>query len=209
MTKEERDQQINEVKKLLGEPDFDFDQTPLNEAAKKIKEIKGQFKSERMKEQWEAKKAVEQHFSKEDLKAVASLPAKPIYIEDHDLKGFTELERAIIEAHYEDRNLNQQDLSRRFNIPRQTITKLFHSVQFNALRIKYYEFTMPSKLMLATEKLVDAGHEKTILRLNEHYGIIKAEKQDINIVSQPIQDPEAIKMLQELGDKLSGEKKED
>ncbi len=209
MTKEERDSQIEEVKKLLGEPDFDYDQTPLNESAKKIKEIRGAFKSERMKAQWEEKKKVEEHFSKEDLKQAASLPAKPIYIADHDLKGFSELERAIIEAYYEDRNLNQQELSKRFGLPRQTITKLFHSTQFNALRIKYYEYTMPSKLMLATEKLVDAGHEKTILRLNEHYGIIKAEKTDINITSKPIEDPEAIKILRELGDKLSGEKKED
>ncbi len=206
MTKDELDKAVADVKGLLGDPEFDFDQTPLNESAKKIKELRSQFKSEKMKEQHAAKKALEQSFNADERKLVESLPAKPIYIEEHDLKGFSELERAIIEGYYENRSLNQQELARRFNVPRQTITALFHSTKFNLLRIKYYEFTMPSKLMLATEKLVDAGHEKTILRLNEHYGIIKAERSDINITSKPIDDPEAMKMLKELGDKLSGDK---
>ncbi len=203
MTSEEKEKQIQEITALLGKPEFDFDQTPLNESAKKIKDIRSAFKSEKMKEQHAAKKALEQAFNSDERKLVESLPAKPIYIEEHDLKGFTELERAIIEGYYENRSLNQQELAKRFNVQRQTITALFHSTKFNLLRIKYYEFTMPSKLMLATEKLVDAGHEKTILRLNEHYGIIKAEKQDINITSKPLEDAVAIKLLKELGDKLS------
>lgn len=203
MTKEEKDKQIADVIALLGKPEFDFDQTPLNEAAKKIKDIRSQFKSEHMKAQHEAKKAFEKSFEPKTLEAAKLFPAKPIYIDDNDLKGFTELERAVIEAHFENRDLNQQQLSRAFDLPRQTITKLFHSAAFKILKVKYYEYVMPSKLMLATEKLVDAGHEKTILRLNEHYGIIKAEKTDINITSKPIEDVEAMRLLRELGDKLS------
>lgn len=208
MTPEEYKQQKAEIEKLLGKPEYDFDQSPLNEAAKKTKELKSVFKSSQMKAQWESKKQLEKTFSTEDIKLANSLPAAPVYIADHDLKGFSELEASVIEAYYENRNLSHQELAKRFNIPRQTITALLHSPRFNTLRIKYYEFTMPSKLMLATEKLVDAGHEKTILRLNEHYGIIKAERSDINITSKPIEDLEAQKMLRELGDKLS-EKKAD
>ncbi len=207
MTKDERDKQIEETKALLGKPEYDFDQTPLNESAKKIKEIRAAFSSEKMKQQWADKKAFEKTFEPKTLEAAKLIPAKPIYIDDNDLKSFSEIERAVIEAHYENRDLNQQELAARFNLPRQTITKLFRSAQFNVLRVKYYEFVMPGKLMLATEKLVDAGHEKTILRLNEHYGIIKAEKQDINIISKPIEDTEALKLLQEMGDKLADKDK--
>lgn len=203
MTKEEKDKQILDVIALLGEPEFDFDQTPLNESAKRIKAIRAAFKSEKMKAQHAEKAAFEKTFEPKLLESTKLFQAKPIYIDDIDLKGFTELERAIIEAHFENRDLNQQQLSRVFNLPRQTITKLFHSPAFKILKVKYYEYVMPGKLMLATEKLVDLGHEKTILQLNEHYGIVKPKQTDINIVSKPIEDPEALKMLRELGDKLS------
>ena len=173
----------------------------MNESAKKIKELRSAFKSEKMKEQHEARREMEKSFGRE-IQDAKSYPAKPVYVDDHDLKGFTDIEKAVIEAYYENRDQNHQQLAKSFGIARQTVTALFNSAQFKALAVKYYEFVMPSKLRLATEKLVDAGHEKTILRLNEHYGIIKAEKMDLNVTNKPIEDPEALQLLKELGEKM-------
>lgn len=200
MTKQELEVQITQIKQTLGEPEWDFDRTPMNESAKKIKELRGMFQSQQTKERWEGKKSLKNLLDPEELKLAKTLPAPPIYLEQHDLKGFTDLEKAIVEAHFENRNLNQQDLAKQFNVARQTITALFHSPKFNVLRIKYYDLELPAELRLAIAKLVKAGNEKTILRLAEHYGIIKAEKTDINIVSKPIEDPEMLKVLKELGD---------
>lgn len=210
MTKEQLDQQINEIKQTLGEPEFDFDRTPLNESAKKIKELRAVFQSEQKKKDWEEKKALKNFLSPDELRQTKDLPAPPIYLEDHDLKGFTAVEAAIIEAHFENRNLNQQQLAKQFGVERQTITALFHNQRFNMLRIKYFDNEMPSELRLALAKLVKAGDQKTVLRLAEHYQMIKAEKQELNIVSKPIEDPEALKMLRDIARKrLDSEDKTD
>lgn len=211
MTKEELEKQITEVTNLLGKPEYDevaYPKEPLNESAKRIAELRKQYKSEKMKVQHEERKALEQQLGA-DLKTVERIPAKPIYIDDIDLKGFTPVEAAIIEGYYENRDLNQQQLAKQFNVHRQTITKLFKSAKFNILRVKYHEYVMPNKLMLGYEKLVDNGHEKAIMLGLVHYGILKPERTDINITSKPIEDPEALKLLQELGDKWAEQKPEE
>ena len=205
MNKQELDKQISDIEALLGKADFDFDRTPLNESAKKIKELRSQYQSEMKRKQWEEAKAVKNFLSPEDVKATKDLPAPPIYLEEHDLKGFTGVEAAIIEAYFENRNLNHQQLAKQFSVPRQTITALMHSTKFNLLRVKYTDMELPADVRLALGKLVKAGDQKTVLRLAEHYGIIKAEKQDVNITNKPIEDLEIIKLLQELGRKDNDE----
>lgn len=216
MTKDEYSQQKADIIAKLGMPERDFDQTPLNESAIQLKKLKTAYMLSLRSAKKQADKDAGQSQSPDTLaefvKAVPSEKLRqamnkalpPIFLEAHDLKGFTELEGNIVQAHFEDRSLNNEQLANRFGIKRQTVTALFNSREFKLLKLKYFELEAPEATRLAILHLLHDNDQKTAHRLAEHYGIIKAEKTDINITSKPIDDPEALKMLRELGDKLSG-----
>lgn len=215
MTKDQFQQEKEAIIAKLGQPERDFDQTPLNESAIQLKKLKIAYMLSLRSAKKQADKEAGQSQAPDTLtdfvKAVPSerlrqamnraLP--PIFLEPHDLKAFTEVEAGIVQAHFEDRSLNNEQLANRFGIKRQTVTGLLNSREFKLLKLKYFEIEAPEATRLAILHLLHDNDQKTAHRLAEHYGIIKAEKQDINIMSKPIDDPEALKMLRELGDKLS------
>ncbi len=201
MTKEEYEIEKAKIIATLGEPVRDFDYK--NESARLIDELKKQ-RQETGKQEKKGLKEFIAEVPKERLAKAAAKALPPMYIADHDLKGFTDLEAAVIVAHYADRSLNNEELARQCNTKRQTVTALFHSQAFKVLRAKYFDIEMPPAAQNAALHLVHDNDQKTTLRMMEHYGLIKAEKQDINITSKPIEDPAAMKMLRELGDKLAG-----
>lgn len=205
MNDEEYNQAKADIIKLHGEPVRDFDEK--NEAARLIDQLNYKRRAVAMQAGRKLKDIVSDVPSSQ-LKKYSAVPLRPIYLEDKDLKQFNDIEKAILQAHYEDSTLNNEQLATRFGVKRQQVTALFNSMEAKLLKIKLFERECPDKIRLALLHLVEDNDQKTTLRLAEHYGIVKAEKTDINITSKPIEDPEAQKMLRELGDRLS-EKKHD
>lgn len=206
MTDDEYCQAKADIIKLHGEPIRDFDSK--NESARLIDQLNYKRRAAAMKAGRERKLSdIVKDVPKEQLKAYSGKPLRPIYLEDKDLKQFSDLERQILQAHYEDSTLNNEQLATRFGVSRQQVTALFNSTEAKLLKIKLFERECPDKVRLALLHLVEDNDQKTTLRLAEHYNIVKAEKQDINIVSKPIEDPAAQKMLRELGDRMSNVKR--
>jgi hypothetical protein len=207
MTPEELQAEIANIIALHGQPLRDFD--GKNEAARLIDALHMKNKIAKMqagRKKADSLKDIVADVSAMTLKQYINKKLLPIYLEDKDLKQFNELEKQILQAHYEDSTLNNEQLANRFGVKRQQVTALFNSMEAKLLKIKLFERECPDKIRLALLHLIEDNDQKTTLRLAEHYGIVKAEKQDINITSKPIDDPEAIKMLRELGDKLSDTK---
>lgn len=206
MTDEEYNLAKADIIKLHGEPVRDFDEK--NESARLIDQLNYKRRAAAMQAGRKAKLSdIVSDVPVSQLRKYSALPLRPIYLEDKDLKQFTDLEKQILQAHYEDSTLNNEQLATRFGCKRQAITALFNSMEAKLLKIKLFERECPDKIRLALLHLVEDNDQKTTLRLAEHYGIVKAEKTDINITSKPIEDPEAMKLLRELGDKLSGDNK--
>lgn len=207
MTNEDFELEKQKIINEFGKPERDWDPNLWNESAKRIKALTERKRMEALADKRKAKQEyladLFKDIPKEQYKQIMKQPLPAIYIEDHDLKAFQDIEKEIIRYHFENRDSTNKELATYFNTNPQRITALFHSIQFKALEIKYHEARIPAKLRNALERLVDADHEKTVLRLSEHYGIVKAEKQDINITSKPIEDPEAIRLLRELGDRVA------
>ena len=208
MTPEELKIEIDKIIELHGQPvrDFDF----KNESAKLIDALHMRNKIAKMqagRKKNDSLKDIVNDVPAAKLREYSAKPLKPIYLEEKDLKQFNELEKQILQAHYEDSTLNNEQLANRFGLSRQQVTALFNSTEAKLLKIKLFERECPDKIRLALLHLIEDNDQKTTLRLAEHYNIIKAEKTELNITNKPIEDPEAMKMLQELGDKWEAEKK--
>lgn len=200
MTNEEFELEKAKIIEVHGKPERDFDYK--NESAKLIDALSYKMKAAKMQAGRKLKDIIAD-VPKDKLREYSAKPLRPIYLEEKDLKQFNDIEKAILQAHYEDSTLNNEQLAVRFNTTRQAVTALFNSMEAKLLKIKLFERECPDKIRLALLHLVEDNDQKTTLRLAEHYGIVKAEKQDINITSKPIDDPEAQRMLRELGDKFA------
>ncbi len=61
---------------------------------------------------------------------------------------------------------------------------------------------LPIEASQALRTAMKEGDSKIITRVAEHYNVLKSEKLELE-VNKPIEDPVALKMLKELGDKLA------
>lgn len=210
MTPEEYQQAKADIIAQHGQPVRDFDEK--NESARLIDKLNYEMKAKKLLAARQAKRESLNDFvdnlPKSEVRKAVLSRGEAIDLEEHDLGSFSDLEKDVIRAYFDDDTLTHSQLARKFDVTRGTITKLFHSQAFEALEIKYFNFIATRKTRRAVLHLLQAEHEKTVHRMGEHFGIIKAERQDVNIISKPIEDPDALKMLKELGDKLAKPKED-
>lgn len=191
-----------------GKPVYDM-REPQNEAAVKLNELKTQFRLDTLarsrNERRELKlKDVIADVPADKLREVVSVPILGIAINDSHLINFSPKERDILISHYNNLNLTHTQLAREHGVSRQYVTGLIDSPANAVLRTKVMDKVLPLETSKALLRLLKADDRQVALRVAEHYKIIANNQTDLNIVNKPIDDPEAIKLLKELGDKLAG-----
>lgn len=214
LTKEDKDKAIAEVIKKYGQPVFEMSE-PKNECAKLVLELNTQYRLERVAAARAEKKANGQKQAANTLNEIAqgiergkyvdSIPG-PMFLQEEDLLGFTEEQRTIVKAKFENWERTNKQLAIQYQTHTQTITALFNTQRFKMLYMKVIDRVLPFDAMQSLRRAMRSDDSKVTLRIAEHYGLIKSEKIDVNMSNKPIEDPKAIEMLKQLGDRLAEEK---
>ena len=212
MTKEEYETNKAKILQEFGKPESD-NHVPLNESARRLYKLLTEYRVSCRIEQ--AKKAREAgQIQQLPIKELATPELKRKYkhinigeleLNDRDLLPFSEKEQDVIRCHFEDMSLNHKDLAVRSNVSRQFVTALLDSPSYRFLEQKVFDKLMPSEVKIALLQATRGGDSKIIQRLAEHYKILNPEKMELDI-NKPIDDPKALQMLKELGDKLVDER---
>lgn len=205
MDKQDFELARDEIIKVFGKPEYDMND-PVNESAKRLVALRREYASSLAKNKRQAKLGILPVFNSQEAKEIETEArrynrAVPLYLTDADLAPFTPEERELLMTHFENQGLSDKELSKIHNkFTVHQVSAFLRSGKYYALAARVSEYIMPVKLRAALFKLVDAGNQKIIERLSEHYGLMKAQQTDINI-NKPIEgSPELIQKLKELGD---------
>ena len=205
--------QQEEIIKKYGQPEHEMAE-PINESARLLRELKKQ----QAKEVFEAKKAAAKELGQkqapEGLVAIekAIPPALKQEYESVSLYGreipeeylskFKEKEKDVLRAHYMDDRLSHTQLAHKFGMSRQQVTALLKSGEARLLESRMFNQEAPSECMKSLLKAIKAGDSKTVIEVSRHFGVLRNEKLELS-VQKPIQDPEAQRLLRELGDRMA------
>jgi hypothetical protein len=216
MTKEEYEQQKKEILDKFGPPESDMGD-PMNESARRLKALHNQLKvSQLAKQRAEARankskadapnetlKEISESMPRDTKQKYLRLyPIPPVYIAENDLIAFTDIERDVLIAHFEDLSLTHKELSNKFGIKYQTVTALLSSPAYKVLYTKVFDKILPIESLIAIRQAIKQGDSKIILEVARHYQLLQNETLDINNKVKPIEDSATAKMLKEMGDKL-------
>lgn len=206
MNRAEYDELKLKILKDFGDPNPTYDEP--NESRRRLNKLKSDYLvSCREIKRKEEKQALIASGKIEDLPELKPYIKNPITIgvielNEKDLAAFTDQEREIIRQHFQDFNLSHHQLSHRVpKTHRQTVTALLDSPAYKILESRVFDRLMPSEVKIALLAATRDGDSKIIQRLAEHYRILQPEKMEIEL-NKPIEDPLAIKMLKDIGDKI-------
>lgn len=195
-----------EIIQKFGKPESD-NGTPLNESARRISELCIQYRVARNQEsrakakETKLKLAAELAKEKSEDARYEQVQAEPVFLSDKDMLPFTEQEALIVRDKFENFNIKDNQLAHRHHTTVQKVTALWTTEAFKYLQLKLQDKILP---MIAFNSLMRFAKTdaKVALRIAEHYKMLKSETLDINNTIKPIEDPEALKRLKELGDNL-------
>ena len=212
MTKSEYEEQRKKIIETFGKPVFDMAE-PQNESAKRCNALLSEYRQgvlsakrvqnreKGMKVKPETVREIAENITSEQKNRYSSIPIPEINLSDNDLIAFTDDERDVIIQHFNNMNLTHLQLSAKCKLNRQQITALLHSPAYRVLESKVFDKLMPTETRLSLLRCVRGNDSKITQRLAEHYKILNPEKVEIDL-NKPIDDPKALKLLKELGDKL-------
>ena len=219
MQKEEYERLKGEIISKYGQPVFDL-HDPQNESATKLKQLQTAYRLSKLADARAKAKEAGKHLKPEGLAEIAQEAKTAVQIQqkrtdakytpscipelhlnEKDLIAFTEKEIEVIRRYFERLDQSPKEIAAFCGVNYQFVTALLASPSFKILYSKVFDHILPFESLLSIRSAMKGGDSKTALRIAEHYGLIKSEKMDISI-NKPVDDPEAIKLLKQLGDKL-------
>jgi hypothetical protein len=204
LTKIEYDALKQTIVETYGKPEYDL-QTPINESAKRLSALRSQRMQEGRKQAKDARlDEIRAEIPKSRLKAVLSdsnIKLPEFEIDARYLASFSETEQLVLHDHF-NTNLSDTELGIKHNLTRQAVTGLLHDTRVKVLEARLFDSIGPWRNRLALLRLQEADDSKVVVRLGEHWGVIKSETKELNLNTKPIEDPKALQMLKELGDRL-------
>lgn len=216
MTKDQYELLKAEIINKYGVPVRDtFSPELNNESANKLNALKGEYLNSCRAASLDAKRIL--RAKNESLKEIAAdikprgvddpdyirRKPDPCYVMSSDLLAFDEKEKDIIVTYFENQSLTPHQLSNQFGMSRQKVMALLNSPAFKVIYSKVYDRLLPIESLMAIRAKMKDGDSKVILEVARNYGLIKNEGLDITNRVKPIEDPEAIKLLKELGNRMS------
>ena len=214
MNKEQYEQIKKDIIAEYGTPTYDM-RDPVNESAKRITAARSQYLSDAMaigrankyrpKEEQQKDNSIQgilKDVPKERIKATWNIDLPEMCIDDKYLLAFDDTEKKILHTHFNQPNLKNKDIGIKFNVSAQLVTSLLNDTRTKILEARLFESLAPWRTRLALLRLVESNDSRVVVRLAEHFKVIESESKDINLITKPIQDTEAEKMLKEIGDKL-------
>lgn len=214
MTKDEYYKAKEELIAKHGQPEFDYDQTALNESARMVKALQQAYRLEcaaAKRKEAAAKGQKQEDNSLEGIakegkrQAYQGLSLPPIYLDEADLKKFTEEEKLLLRDRFLEPTLSYQQLAVRHQIPYQKITSLMNSIDVQHLIYKTWAHLMSFETFISLMRLLKTGNERLVLRCAEQLKMLQTEKLELQNIISPLQDTKAQALLKELGDKLAKE----
>lgn len=200
MNKEQYELRKKEIIERLGVPEYDM-RDPVNDSARELSKLTTEFKAIQRFE-----KVLNEDEQKKIVKKYASVPAVPIYLTDTDLELFTEQERPVVEDYFQDRNQTALELSKKHKgYTRNKVVALLRSGPFSTLCNRVFGPLAVLELQNAILKAIRDGDTKIIERMAEQMGVMKSPELKLNI-NKPLQfedNPEIMKQIKELGDRLA------
>lgn len=219
MDKQEYELAKAKIVQEYGQPENDYDRAPMNESARRIAELHTVYmiacrKAKKLLDREAGQKQAPQGLEeinaavpKDSVKEYLAMPVPPVFIPESDLIAFNKWERAVLIDHFEHLNLTHTELARRHGVSQQKVTGLLNMEAVGMLQTRVFARILPVETYKGLLQALASKNHQVALRLAEHFGIIKGEETTLNLANSVIQDPEAIKMLKELGDKLADSKK--
>ncbi len=219
MTKEEYKALSDKIIVEYGKPEYN-NYEPVNESAVKIKVLLSEYRMSTManarrahSENAKLEREKDNNLKRvnEGLKDIAEdIPNKykayaipELFLTESDLIPFNEKEKELLHEHFTNLTLSNKQLAIKCNVSTQHVTALLNSTAVQILNQKVFDKLLPLEALKSILKALRANDSKVSLEVARHYKLIQNETSDINVISKPINDPEAIKMLKELGDKLA------
>lgn len=208
MTKEEYTEGKKRIVETFGVPEYD-NHAAVNESAKRCTKLLTEYRlscrAKQLKEDKETdirQKAELSELATQDVKRKYSVFDIPeICINENDLAPFDDVEIDVITNHFENMSLAHKQLAIKSNVSRQVVTALLSSPAYRLLEAKVFDKLMPTETRMALLRAVRGLDSKITQRMAEHYKILNPEKLEVDL-NKPIDDPEALKLLKEIGDKL-------
>lgn len=211
------EQEKKQIIEKHGEPVFELG-NPVNESAKLLRALRNQKIQESRKtgmkqgrptsvpnlgsvEATEIAKQVRKHLNQVTPR---SLPA--MEVEDKDIRMFNENEQNLIRDHFREPELSNKDLAKKHQVSYQFVTALMNTPSVKLLEAKVTDRLFPWETRMSILHGLRSNLPQITLRMAEHLNIISSSKTELNITNKPIEDPETIKMLRELGDKAANQK---
>jgi len=201
---------------IHGKPEYDM-REPVNEAAKLCSELHKSYLNDcRVAARLKAKE-LGQHQAPETLEDIekaipkelkhkySSIPLPSFYLTEQDLKEFNGVERELLHLHFKDLELDTKALADRFGLTRQRVAALLKSNAVQLLTFRLLKQNAGLETWKGLFRAMKANDSKILLRMAEYLSILPKEETNLNINTKPITDPTAMKLLQELGDKLADE----
>jgi|ERR1041385_89095 hypothetical protein len=214
MTKQDYEDNKAKIIAEFGTPEWDNFE-PMNESATRLSKLKTEYRlycrsEKRLQDKANGEKQQQtlNELGQEikENKKYKRFGIGSIEVNDKDLLPFSEKEQDVIRNHFDNWNLNHQELGIKSNVSRQFVTALLHTPAYLFLEQKIFDKLMPSEVKIALLQATRAGDSKIVQRLAEHYKILNPEKVEIDL-NKPIDDPKALAMLREIGDRLVNEDK--
>lgn len=214
MTKDQFELRKQEIINLLGKPEYDM-KDAVNESARQLVALRTEYrlglmaegrqkaKEKGQKQKPETLQEINAEVPSEKLKEYSTQLLPSVLIEDKDLVMFSDLEKEILRARYDNWNMDTKKLADRFGMSRQKVAALLNSIAVQILDAKVWKQIVPFEVRKSLMSCLRAHDVKVTLRLAEHEKIIENEKLDLTVRDKAITDPAAIKMLKELGDRLT------
>ena len=197
-----------------GKPEYEMHK-PINESASKIQAIQTQYRLDNIsKARYERKekeylqgsnslKSLASGLTEDQRRVAVSSPVPELFINESYLIPFTDKEKEILKLHYYNLNLTNNELGRKCNVSRQFVTALLDSPAVAILNTKIFDKLLPLEACKSILRLVQHDDKTVTLRVAEHYKLLQSQSTEMNIVSKPIDDPNTLKMLKEMGDELA------
>lgn len=213
MTKDQLTLRTQEIINTHGKPTWDMSQ-PVNESARLLVQLRTEYRMEALANKKQAAKAKGQDQKADGIDEIAQLADKenPKYKQAHigaigldesDLKLFTPKEQEILIFYFDNPEESIKNIAKRFGWNYQKMTSFLRSQAVVQLEDRTFTKAIRSRNWKALARAQAAGDSRVIQRLGEHFKQISSEKLELNVVNKPIEDPEVVRVLRELGDKAS------
>lgn len=199
MTKTEYELAKAGIIQAYGKPEYDMKEA-INESAKRLEALKMAY-IRQPKTEKEQLTDIVKDVSKKQIMAVQGIALPDLQIDERYLTAFNDVEKKLLHDHF-NTNLSNKELGIRYQLSSQAVTALLNDTRVKVLEARLFDSLAPWRTRLALMRLVEANDSKVTLRLAEHFGVVKSEAKDLNLNTKPLDDPKAIAMLKELGDKL-------